>query len=384
MLWKLRDVGLGALLGAVGLGLLLWPGDVMEAGREALALCGNIILPSLFPFFVLSSMTVGLGLADFSGRLLQRVMLPLFRLNGNCSAALVLGLIGGYPVGARTAAELYEKGLCSKAEAERMLGFCNNSGPAFLLGVVGSGVFGSIRVGVLLLCIHILSALLVGLLFRFYPGGSAPQHRPEQILSQNSVHPAQVFTGAVTSSLASILNVCAFILLFGVLLRLLEKCGLLGWCAGLLSPLGLDQVWWERILKGMLELSNGVACLPSNTPGLSIPLAAFLLGWGGVSVLCQTMSVIQNSSLSIKTCVAGKLAHGLISALLAAAALQLFPGTIPVSALLPDALSNGAKPGFAGILLGSTALAALLFALLLYLNVEKEKNRGGNRRKGKL
>ena len=383
MLWKLRDIGLGALLGAVGLGLLLWPGEVMDAGRQALALCGNVIAPSLFPFFVLSSLIVGLGLAEYPGRLLQNVMLPLFRLNGNCSAALVLGLIGGYPVGARTAAELYEKGLCSRAEAERMLGFCNNSGPAFLLGVVGSGVFGSTRVGVLLLCIHILSALLVGLLFRFYPGHGAPQRGQKQIPAKNQVHPAQVFTAAVTGSLGSLLNVSAFIRLFGVLLRLLENCGLLGFLAGLLTPLGLEPVWGERLLKGMLELSNGVASLPADTPGISIPLAAFLLGWGGVSVLCQTMSVLQSSGLSIRTCIAGKLAHGLISAALAAA-LRLFPGTIPAVALLPGTLPTRRMPGFAGVLLGSIALAALLLALLLYLKVEKGKNRGGNRRKGKL
>ena len=84
-------------------------------------------------------------------------MYPLFRVNGSCSAAFALGIIGGYPVGAKTAISLYEKQYCTKAEAERMLSFCNNSGPAFILGVVGAGVFSSGTIGMMLYCMHAVS-----------------------------------------------------------------------------------------------------------------------------------------------------------------------------------------------------------------------------------
>lgn len=308
---------------------------------------------------------------------------PLFRLNGNCAAALVLGLIGGYPVGAKTAAELYQKGLCSKGEAERMLGFCNNSGPAFLLGVVGVGVFGSAEVGLLLCVVHILTALLVGLLFRFYPAGKTSQAKSSHSSSERP-HFAQVFTESVKNSFTSLLNVCAFVLLFGILLRLLENCGLLGVLAGLLTPLGLDGLWCQRLLGGMLELSNGVAALPADTPLVSIPMAAFLLGWGGVSVLCQTMSVVQDSGLSIQPCVVGKLLHGMLSAGLTALLLRLLPGVVETSALAGERLTQPWQPSFAATLLLSVTLAGFLFALFLRASVEQGKNKGGNRRKHRL
>ena len=91
-------LGLGLLWGAFA--LVLWPEQSMGAVRDGLRLCGNVIFPSLFPFFVLSSLVVELGLTRYLGRLLEPVMAPLFRVNGACSAALALGAVGGYPVGA--------------------------------------------------------------------------------------------------------------------------------------------------------------------------------------------------------------------------------------------------------------------------------------------
>ncbi len=393
MAWKrgVREGALGLALLAALAGLLIWPGEVAQAGQEGLALCGNVLLPSLFPFFVVSSLTVSLGLAEYPGRLLERLMGPLFRVRGRCVSALVLGLVGGYPVGARTAAELYKTGQCSRAEAERLLGFCNNAGPAFLLGVVGSGVFGSPRVGLLLMAVHMVSALLVGLIFRFWCAPArgeraARSKAPRVRRAEDGLHPAAVFVGAVRDSCAGVLNVCAFVVLFGVVLRLLELSRVLDALARGLSllfgPLGLSTPWARRLLGGLLELTNGVASLPPGEAG-SVPMAAFLLGWGGVSVHCQTMSVLRESGLSAAPCVVGKLLHGLISAALAALARPLLLGAAEAGGLLAQPLPRQVWPQFGSVLLLSAAGAALLLGLLLRLSAEGPGKRGGNsRRKG--
>ena len=134
-----RDLFLGLALLCATLSLMLYPQDSMSAAREGLKLCYNVIIPSLFPFFVLSALVVDLGVAGYIGRALEGLMRPLFNVPGACASAFVLGFVGGYPVGARTALSLYQKGMCTKTEAERLLSFCNNSGPAFILGVVGAG-----------------------------------------------------------------------------------------------------------------------------------------------------------------------------------------------------------------------------------------------------
>lgn len=385
MIWKrrLRDglLGLGQLAALAG--LMAWPEEVASAGRDGLALCGNVILPSLFPFFVVSSLTVGLGLAEYPGKLMERFMRPLFGVGGRCASALVLGLIGGYPVGARTTAELYKTGQCSRGEAERLLGFCNNAGPAFLFGVVGSGVFGSPRIGLLLCGIHMLSALVVGVLFRFCPVPEEPRGGiPAQNKVHDDVHPAAVFAGAVRDSCAAVLNVCAFVVLFGVILRLLNLSGLLGAAArglsSLFAPLGLGYPWAKRLLGGMLELTNGVAALPAGDLAGGLPMAAFLLGWGGLSVQCQTMSVLRDTGLSIKPCLVGKLLHGLISAALAVPALRLLPGAAEAGLVYGRPVQSQVWPEFGTVLLLSAAGAAALLGLLLRLSVEGQGKKGGN------
>lgn len=100
----------GAGLLCIGGLLFAFPEESLEAAREGITLCLDVLIPSLFPFFVLSSLLIETGVAGFCARPLSRWMYPLFGVGGAGAAALVLGLIGGYPAGARTIAQLVERG----------------------------------------------------------------------------------------------------------------------------------------------------------------------------------------------------------------------------------------------------------------------------------
>ena len=275
--------------------MICWPREISAAVREGMGLCYNVIIPSLFPFFILTSLVISLGLAGYLGRLLEPVMRPLFRVGGVCAAPLALGFIGGYPVGARAALTLYENGQCTKTEAERLLAFCNNSGPAFILGVVGAGVFADSRVGLLLCLIHATASLCVGLVFRFY------RPRETESRGQRASSPiaakrfTTAFTDAVKGAVTSSLNICAFVVLFRVLAAL--------------APAGLAAMG-----LGMLEMVTGIAALEPGRAGFIA--AAAIVGWGGLSVHCQALSAAEG--LSFRWHWAGKAAQGLLSAALAA------------------------------------------------------------------
>ena len=149
-----------------GAALLLFPDVSAAAAREGVVLCLQTVLPSLFPFFVLSSLLVQSDVPRLLSRAMAGVMYPLFGVSGAGASALILGLLGGYPVGARTVAELYGRGEIAREEAEQLLAFCNNSGPGFFLGVCGTAVFGSARAGAYLYLIHVGAALVTGILLR--------------------------------------------------------------------------------------------------------------------------------------------------------------------------------------------------------------------------
>ena len=374
----IRDLCLALGLLCSALALILWPEEAMAAMKDGLSLCGNVILPSLFPFFVLSSLVVELGLAGYLGRLLEPVMRPLFNVSGACASAFALGFIGGYPVGARTAIALYENGQCSRAEAERLLAFCNNSGPAFILGVVGTGVFGSGAAGLLLYLAHVAASLLVGVLFRFYRYREPPRpsRRPEAHFQA-----ARFSTAFTRSVLASALNICAFILFFTVTIRMLTLSGVLTGLARLLSrlcaPLGLDQVWAERLLTGLLEVSSGVSSLTGGPLSGRLSMAAFMLGWAGLSVHCQVLAFLGDSGLSMGTYLWGKLLHGLFSAALLGLLTRLFPLDAPVSSYLAEQTETLAALDLHQALTISSVSAWCVWLLFLLLAARGMKKSSG-------
>ena len=311
------------------LALVRHPREISAAVRQGLELCGTVILPALFPFFVLTSLAVSLGLPRLMSRVLEPVMKPLFRLSGSCAAPLALGLIGGYPVGAKAALTLYQSDQCSKSEAERLLAFCNNAGPSFILGVVGAQIFADSRAGMLLWLTHITAALCVGLLVRFTSGAEGSDLR-RQGPPFSAVSLPAAFTKAVGDGLHSTLNLCAFVVCFTAILRLCQLTGLISTLAGLLGCLGLPRYRTEQLLTGLLELSSGTAALrDAGDLEVSLALAAFFLGWAGLSVHCQTLSLLQGSGLRYKFYWLGKLLQGLIAAVLTVLLYRFFPFSCP-------------------------------------------------------
>lgn len=379
-----RDALLGAALALCTLGLLRWPQQSMEAAKAGLQLCYNVIIPSLFPFFVLSTLVVELGLAGYIGRVLEGVMRPVFHVPGCCACAVVLGFLGGYPVGARTALSLYEKGLCTKTEAERLLAFCNNSGPAFILGVVGAGIFSSSRVGLLLYLTHAAASVCVGVLFRFYRRGEqgAERHSGADIQAKRL---SGAFTGAVKSALSSALHICAYVVLFTVVIQLLTVSGALPALAYALSaafsPLGLTEVWSRRLLTGLLEISSGVWTLAGEGALAGrLPMAAFMLGWAGLSVHSQVLSFLEDSGLSPRTYLVGKLLHGGLSALLTCALVRLLPLDAQVGAYLTEQVESLAALDLSTALTVSTAAAwAVWLAFFAVAAAAIRGKRGGKR-----
>ena len=263
-------------------------GQVIDCASRGLRLCGELILPSLFPFFVVSLLLAKLGFPQKLGRLLSPLTRRLFRVSGAGATALFIGLCGGYPMGSAYLAELTEQGQLSPREAERLLGFGNNSGPAFLIGAIGGGVFASPRLGLLLYLSHALAALLSGLLLSRLGGESSPEApRAPWVPLPFPKALAEAVRGAVPA----ILQVCGFVILFTVFTGLLEANGFLPPLQRLGALLGLSPQQSRALVLGFWELGGGIGALRglAPTPG-NLALAAALVGWGGVSVHLQSLA----------------------------------------------------------------------------------------------
>lgn len=272
--------------------MILAPQQMIDSARYALRLCAELIIPSLFPFFVVSGLLNRLG---FSARLAGRLSRPAARLYGISGAgatALFMGLIGGYPLGAAYIADMRRQGLISAEEGERLMGFCNNSGPAFLIGSIGAGVFGSARLGLGLYIIHILSALITGLFFR--GSGRYKSQLPHLPESRGSA-----LIDSVRQAAQSILSVCGFIVCFCVIIGLMDAGGYFSLFVGRLASLtGLELHAARALLSGVLELGSGIGAMRGLSPSpVNLAIAAGIVGWGGVSVHFQTYAVLAESDI---------------------------------------------------------------------------------------
>ena len=282
------------VLGAAVL-LLLRPQEAAAAVRDGLALCGRTVIPSLFPFFVVISLLLQLGLTDALQGVCGKIMGPLFHMRGVCAMPLLAGLLGGYPSGAKASSELYAQGTISRQEASLLLGFCDNCGPAFLLGYVGAGVLKDARSGAVLYLLHMAAALLTGMLLCRIDRDRGLALPGSQISTGPVTFP-QALTASVSGAFQSMLHICAFVILFRVLAAL--------------PPVPLPFP-----VLGILELVSAVAALPEGRAGFIA--AAAVTGWGGLSVHCQAMSLAAPEGLSFRWHWLGKALQAALSALLA-------------------------------------------------------------------
>ena len=245
-------IALAVTLSALG-ALLLCSQAALESARAGLNLCAQMIVPSLLPFFILSSLLQQLGLPGILGRWLSPVTQKLFGIGGAGASALLLGVTGGYPLGADAVARLRRS------------------------------------------------------------GGFLPEDR-SQIAA---VSLSQALPEAVRSAVRAVLTVSGFVVTFSVMTGVLDASGLLPALVGTSAArLGLELHFTRALCTGVLELGTGIGAMQGlmPTPG-NLALAAFLIGWGGVSVHCQTAAVIAGTDIKSARHTVGRLLHGAISAL---------------------------------------------------------------------
>ena len=298
---------LSGLAAAAGMLVLILDGKTALSGAsQGLELCIKAVIPSLFPFFVLSNLML-------SGLSFSWLKIPgtWFGIPKGAETILLAGFLGGYPTGAQCIASAFQQNCLTERQANRMLAFCNNAGPAFLFGMIAP-MFDRPLYPWLLWGIHVISAWLAAqLLPKDITSAAAPVSFPQQSMS-----------ASLQRSIRTMALVCGWIILFRILIAFIQRWIL--WYLPLEVQIGVC---------GMLELSNGCSMLqeiPSS--GLRFLLCAGMLGFGGLCVTMQTVSVI--GSLSIRDYLMGKWMQTGFSIFLSMLILLFLPDPIILSPLI--------------------------------------------------
>ena len=386
--------------------LVVFSSSNLTATKNGLTLWATCVVPSLFPFFVITNLLSHTKVVSIVGKLLDKFMRPLFNVPGIGGFAFVMGLISGYPVGAKIVADFREKGLVTQDEGERLLAFTNNSGPLFILSSVGIALFGDTKTGLLLLGTHILACITVGIILarfskrnKFYNSYDTRTNLLKNFSHSSNLKSrcnttensqnitlknlGEVLTTSINSSISTILLIGGFVVIFSVIISILNQTNILNNLSTLLYPilnfLNIDLEFAKPLLSGILELTNGVnlvANIPTKLISQNIVLSAFLLGFGGFSVLLQVYSIVSKTDLSMKKYLVGKFLQGIIAGIYTFLALKFLPflnlDVVQTSSLLDG--SSNLNNAFNGIYSFFYDFGIFVIAIILVIFIFKVFN----------
>ena len=285
--------------------MVVFPAVTESGSKTAIVIWANSIVPILLPFFIF---------ADFIKRVGNPERLPLKVY------PFVIAFMSGYPMGAKIVGDLTAGGCFTKEEGRHVLSYSLVTGPAFIIGTVGA-FMGNTGAALAVAASHYMGAILNGFIYRCpaqprcTPGGrsrkvGADVGADTGLLTQQNTY-MESFTASIIAGFKAMAVILAYLILFMIGLELLESAGVFGLLPG--EP-------WAAFAKGLIEMTVG-----SNMIGicdisinLKTALTAFIVSFGGFSVIGQSVSMASGSGLGLGTIFKIKLTHGLTAGILAA------------------------------------------------------------------
>ncbi len=321
--------------------LLRFPDSAGRGVTNGIELCVYTLIPSMFPFMFLSTFLIGTGLLERTGRLFSLLTERIFKLPGVCAPVILLSMIGGLPLGGKMTEDLYSKGLITQIQGQRMLFFCINPGPAFIITSVGYYMLGSKTLGIIIYVSLVLSSLILGILSSFvWSDGimiktkTAKKFKPD-------------FQGAVVSSVSqsghSMLIICAWVILFSCLNELI----------GILSV--SDNT--KNFLFAVFEITNGCKICSEFYP---VPLIAGIIGFSGLCAHMQVMPAVFKVKLELKYFISARILNAGLSVLITMLLMELFPVSV-------QTVSLGSIPKEAGTELSLPICVGVMIMCILLL-----------------
>ncbi len=341
-----RDLALlGGLL--LLLGLLFSSDSLHERIRQALSLCYTTVIPAIFPFMAASAFFIRVGGHRLLGKLFSIPAKLLFGADAYASCPIAIGFICGYPVGASSAAALYDRGELTKKEFERLLTFINNPGSAFVIGGVGIGIYGSAALGRILYFSVVISAVIAGILSRFIFSKEKPAEKSTKS-DESEISFSSSLTSALSDSALNMLNICACVVFFSVPAAMITERLTLAPVAG-------------AVLSGLFEICGGVSSAAASLPDIKgFLLVGMICSWSGFSVHLQVISVCRGRGISFIPYIISKSFQAALTPLIIFILLKLTKISESISPTSPSFSPIESK-------VGVYIFAAFIFSLLVLL-----------------
>lgn len=293
------------------------PYAVTDGVTEGLQICFYIIVPSLFPFMVLSTYITKSNIFEFAYKFLAPVSKFLFRQPACTIPVIIMSMVGGFPVGIKMTSNLLSDRMITKKQAQRLCFFCMNGGPAFIITAVGINMLGSVKAGIIMFISLCFSSLIIGVFSRFLGDKNELLERKETQSTLSSL------SSAVSDALQSVLGICAWVVLFSAITNCLKIC-----------------IKNESVFIGIssfLEVTKGCVALAGKMP---IPIITAIIGFGGICIHCQVLSNLKECGIKYSHFFVCRVLNGAIASFISYLLLLVFPVHIDVFASVRNMTVN--------------------------------------------
>ncbi|MCT4544217.1 MAG: hypothetical protein N4A63_11790 [Vallitalea sp.] len=287
--------------------ILILPQSSMEAAKEGLLLWFNVMIPTLFPFILLSNIIIHSSIISYINYIFTPIMSKLFKLPGVASYAFITGLLSGYPVGAKITADLLTKKSITLSEAQYMLTFCNNASPMFIIGFIATGLLNNSHMGILMLIVIYSATIVTSIIYQIIYSKDLSSHKKKSLTkSINKKISFSLFDDCIMNAITLIVKIGGYIIFFSIILNCLY-----------LIPIK-DSIF-KTFLLSLIELANGSKIL-ANTQCVSsvkFVLLCTLVAFGTFSVHAQTASVLNNTKINVNKYIISKIINAIITFIIA-------------------------------------------------------------------
>ena len=276
---------------------------------DGVLLWAAVIVPSLFPYFFITAVLSSLSVTEKIALRFSFFTKKVFNTGGITSYAFIMSLLSGFPVGAKLVSELYSLGCISETEALRASSFCATASPVFLISVVGKIMFDNVLFGVCLFAANLLSALFSGVLLAFYKRKEKPLDKYSAFFTASK----NLLYDSVLSGVTSVLCVGGIIVIFYLLTEVLCVLKIIAPVKWLFSIVLGDKGLGSAAAEGLIECTRGLKTLSlGGIKFLSLPVAAATVGFGGFSVIAQSMAFLKKAKIKTAAFVLIKLLTAVI------------------------------------------------------------------------
>ena len=300
--------------------LILQPEIYVQSSMKGITLWAVVVLPSLLPFFFLTSLMSATGIIGAASKLCEKPAKKIFRCGGISAYVFIMSILSGYPVGAKIISDLKFNGIIGESEATRLSTFCSTSGPLFIIGSVGIGMFQNKIIGFILIISHIIAAVLCGITFRFYG-----KDRESMLVRTSSETQNNVLYNCVYSSVVSVALVGGFICVFYVFADMILNLKITMPLEYLLSLLIKNDEVARGFISGLIECTRGCQTLAKcQISTYSVAFAGANISFGGISVIAQSLIFLQSAKANVKIFILSKCLQAAYTFILCALLFNLF------------------------------------------------------------